>query len=48
MASFLEYAEELIKECVHGRDLTRFNNGILIGSGKFEHLQRDEEEAIHT
>jgi len=38
VASSLESAKELIKECVHGRDATRANNEVLIGSGKIEHL----------
>ena len=48
VASSLESAKELIKECVHGRDAARANSGILIGSGKIEHLPRDEGEAIHA
>ena len=48
VASSLDLAKELIKECLHDRDATRANNGILIGSGKIEHLQRDEGEAIHA
>lgn len=48
VASSLESAKDLIKECMYGRDITRANNGILIGSGKIEHLQRDEGRAIHA
>ena len=48
VASALESAKELIKECLHDRDATRANNGILIGIDKIEHLQRDEGEAIHA
>ena len=48
VASSLDLAKELIKECAHDRDATRANNGILIGSGKIKHLQRDEGEAIHA
>ena len=48
VASSLESAKDLIKECTYGRDITRANNGILIGSGKIEHLQRDEGRAIHA
>lgn len=48
VASSLKSAKELIKECVHGRDAVRANNGILTRSGKIEHLQRDEGEAIHA
>ena len=48
VASSLKSAKELIKECVYGRDAVRANNGILTRSGKIEHLQRDEGEAIHA
>ena len=48
VASSLKSAKELIKECVHGRDAVWANNGILTRSGKIEHLQRDEGEAIHA
>ena len=48
VASSLESAKDLIKECVHGREAARANNGILIGSGKIEQLQRDEGGAIHA
>ena len=48
VASSLESAKDLIKECVHGREAVRAHNGVLIGSGKIEQLQRDEGGAIHA
>ena len=48
VASSLESAKDLIKACANGRDATRANNGILIGSGKIEQLQRDEGRAIQS
>ena len=47
MVASLECAKELIKECQCSRDAAWANNGILIGSGKIEHSQKDEGEAIH-
>ncbi|XP_078355504.1 uncharacterized protein LOC144658540 [Oculina patagonica] len=48
VASSLETAKDLIKECACDRDAARANKGILIGSGKIEQLQRDQGEAIHA
>ena len=46
VASSLESAKDLIEECACGRNAARANNGILIGSGKIEQLQRDEGGTI--
>ena len=48
VASSLESAKDLIKECACGRDEARANKGILIGSGNIERLQRDQGIAIHA
>lgn len=48
VASSLESAKDLVKECACGRDAARADNGILIGSGRIEQLQRDEGQAIHA
>lgn len=48
VASSLESAQDLIKACACDRDVTRANNGILIGSGKITWLQLDEGRAIHS
>lgn len=48
VASSLESAKDLVKECAFGRDAARADNGLLIGSGRIEQLQRDKGRAIHA
>lgn len=47
-ASSLESAKDLVKVCACSRDATQANNGVLIGKGEIEQLQRDAGRAIHS
>lgn len=46
VASSLQAAKDLVRECEFTPDATRANNGVLIGKGEIEALQRDEQLSI--
>ena len=46
VASSLQAAKDLVRLCEFTIDTTRANNGVLVGKGEIEALQRDEQLSI--